>query len=68
MQQKTVKIDKMSCEHCVRTIESELKGIAGVHSAKAQLNTKSLFIEWDNPATWDEINSTLAEINYPPSE
>ena len=68
MQNKTFKILNMSCEHCVRTIETELSEIDGVHSVKADLNNKSVSIEWDKPAAWDEIKATLDEINYPPTE
>ena len=24
-------------------------------------------VEWDDPATWEQINALLVEINYPPA-
>ena len=68
MQQKSVKINNMSCQHCVRTIESELSDMEGVQSAQAELGTKTVTISWDRPATWDKIKDVLVEINYPPSD
>ena len=68
MQNNTFKILNMSCEHCVRTIETELSEIDGVHSVNADLTNKSVSIEWDEPAAWDEIKATLVEIKYPPTE
>ncbi len=68
MNNKTVKIPNISCEHCVRTIENELSELNGVHSVKTDLETKSVFIEWDNSLQWNTIIELLQEINYPPSE
>ena len=68
MNNKTINIPGMSCEHCVRTIENELGELTGVHSVKADLETKSIFIEWENSLHWDNIVELLHEIKYPPSE
>ena len=68
MNNKTVNIPGMSCEHCVRTIENELSELNGIHYVKVDLETKSVFIEWDNSLHWDNIIELLHEINYPPSE
>ena len=64
----TVNIPSMSCEHCVHTIENELSELTEVHSVKADLETKSVSIEWDNSLHWNNIIELLHEINYPPSE
>jgi len=68
MNNKTVNIPNISCEHCKRTIENELSEFSGIHSVKVDLETKSVFIEWDNSLHWDSIIELLQEINYPPSE
>ncbi len=68
MNNRTVNIPGMSCEHCVRTIETELSEMEGVQSAKADLTDKSLSISWDGPLGWDDIVTLLNEINYPPAE
>ena len=68
MSSKTVTIPNISCGHCVMTVQREVSEIPGVKSVKADEATKQAVIEWDNPATWEQIESTLAEINYPPQQ
>jgi copper chaperone CopZ len=68
MQTKQVSIPAISCGHCVNTVQNEVKAIAGVVSVKADAASKLAVIEWDAPATWEQINATLVEIEYPPQE
>jgi hypothetical protein len=42
--------------------------LQGVKSVKGDVETKTVTVEWEAPATWDGIKSLLAEINYPPAE
>lgn len=65
MSSKTVTIPNISCHHCVNTVQNEVGDIPGVKSVKANAETKQAVIEWDSPATWEQIESTLKEINYP---
>jgi copper chaperone CopZ len=44
----------------------EVGDIPGVTRVKADLDSKQVFVEWDEPATWEQIQKTLVEINYPP--
>jgi copper chaperone len=68
MQSKTFTVPNISCGHCTHTIEMELSDVAGVNSVNADLQSKQVMVQWDNPATWDTIKNTLVEINYPPAE
>jgi hypothetical protein len=43
----------------------ELGDLAGVSMVKAEEETKIVTVSWDSPATWDQIQQTLVEINYP---
>jgi copper ion binding protein len=63
---KTFKVPNISCHHCLMTIERELGALDGVKSVKAELATKSVIVEWDDPASWRDIVELLTEINYPP--
>jgi copper chaperone len=67
MQSKTFTVPNISCGHCVHTIQMEVGDIAGVKSVMAEQASKKVFVEWDAPATWDQINATLVEINYAPA-
>ena len=67
MQSKTVTVPNISCGHCTHTVEMELGDIAGVKSVKADLDSKQVVVEWGEPATWEQIEALLVEINYPPT-
>lgn len=58
----------MSCDHCVRTLETELGELEGVHSVSADLSNKSLSITIDDSISWDTVLDLLEEINYPPAD
>jgi len=61
----TLHIPNISCGHCIHTVQNEVGDIAGVHSVKADLQTKSVTIAYDPPATQEQIEAMLAEIDYP---
>ena len=65
MTKKVYNIPSISCNHCVKTIEFELKEIPGVEEAKANAETKSAEISFTEPATEENIIKALAGINYP---
>lgn len=65
---KTVKVPNISCGHCVRTIENELGDMQGVRKVVALQDAKTVTVEWEEPQTWERIQATLVEINYPPVE
>ena len=44
----------------------ELGDINGVTSVKADLDLKTVEVEFDAPATEDLVMATLKELNYPP--
>lgn len=67
MQTKTFNVPNISCHHCQMRIEKALKGLEAVASAKAEVPTKSVNVEWDESALgWDDIKSALDKIGYPP--
>ena len=66
MQSKTIKIPNVGCNGCVNTIKSEVSELDGVQSVSGQVDTKMITVEWDTPASWEQIESTLVEIDYAP--
>ncbi len=66
MESKTFTVPNITCAHCTHTIEMEVGEIAGVSSVKAVEDSKQVTVEWDTPATWEQVQATLQEINYPP--
>ena len=66
MEEKTVNIPNISCPHCIRTIQNELKAIPGVISVDAYMDSKKLTVQWKSPATWEKVMQVLEDIGYPP--
>lgn len=66
MTSKTFTVPNISCGHCTHTIEMEVGDLAGVTQVKAVEETKQVTVEWEDPATWNQIQALLQEINYPP--
>ena len=67
MPSKTFTVPAIHCGHCTRTIENELSELEGVRSVTADQETRVVTVEWDAPATWEQIDALLHEINYPPA-
>jgi len=66
MATKTVNIHNINCGHCTSTIEREVGEIEGVTSVKAEKDSKTVTIEWnDPPIQWGQIADLLEEIGYP---
>ena len=67
MERKTCQVPNIGCDGCVRTIKTEVSQISGVKQVDGVVDTKTVTVEWDTPATWQKIESTLKEIDYPPA-
>ncbi len=68
MTSKTFVVPNISCGHCTHTVEMEVGDLAGVKSVKAEQDSKRVTVEWGEPATWEQIEALLQEINYPPEQ
>lgn len=65
MEKKTLSIPSISCGHCTGAIENELKEVAGIKTVAGDIAGKSVTVEWEAPASLDQIIDKLKEINYP---
>lgn len=65
MNSTTLTVNKISCGHCVKTIESELSELGGIQRVQASNETKQVIVEWDAPADETKIRDLLEEIGYP---
>jgi copper chaperone len=68
MQSKTFEVPNISCGHCVTTVQNEVSELDGVSKVQADQDSRMVTVEWDAPATWEQIKATLTEINYPPAK
>ena len=63
----TFTIPNISCGHCTKAIENELKEMAGIVDVQSNLADKSVTVQWQAPVTREKITTALKEINYPPA-
>lgn len=68
MERKVFTVNEISCGHCTGAIEEEVGEIAGVKMVEADIESKRVMVEFDTPASWDQIKAKLIEIEYPPVE
>jgi copper chaperone CopZ len=67
MEKKTFTVPNISCGHCVHTVKSEVSELPGVKAVEVAQAEKQVTVEWEAPATWEQIEARLVEINYPPA-
>jgi copper chaperone len=64
MQQTTLKVEGMSCNHCVASIEGSLKRVLGV-SARVDLAGKTVSVEYDESKTsLEAIKEVIEDQGY----
>ena len=68
MTTKTFQVPNIGCAGCVATIKGELSEIQGVSKVDGEVHTRMMTVEWDDPASWEKIATTLEAIEYPPAE
>lgn len=61
----TFNVPAMHCNHCTHTVSMELSDLEGVTKVDADLTTKGVTVQFEEPATEQALRDTLAEINYP---
>jgi copper chaperone len=65
MAKETFSIPNISCGHCVMSIKNELNELDGIKVVEGDPENKSITVEFESPATLEQIKETLKEINYP---
>lgn len=68
MERKTFQVPNIGCDGCVRSIKNELTAIPGVQKVDGVVDTKTVTVEWIDPADWKQIVNVLVEIDYAPAE
>jgi copper chaperone CopZ len=68
MTEKTFIVPNIGCDGCVKAIKNELGDLAGVEMVEGDVATKRVTVRYGDPATWDQIEQVLAEIDYAPAE
>ena len=65
MKQKSVKVEGMTCQHCVQTITEALKKIPGLDSVAVDLDKKEVDVKFDeNETSLQEITGKIVEAGF----
>ena len=57
-------VPNINCGHCEHTIKTELGELAGVSKVDASSVTNTVIVEFEPPASEEQIKDLLVEINY----
>ena len=61
---KTLKIEGMSCMHCVGAVTKALKAVSGVNSVEVDLESKSATVEISGTVIDKMLCDTVEEADY----
>jgi copper chaperone len=65
MEKTAIKVDGMSCEHCVNAITKAVEALPGIASVAVSLAEKSVAVEYDSSKiTLDKIKGEIEEQGY----
>ncbi len=65
---KVLNVPRISCEHCVATIERALGEMDEVQEVTADAKTKLVSVTYREPENLQAITDTLKDIGYPVKE
>lgn len=65
MEKAVLKVDGMSCEHCVRAITNAVGALPGVEQVSVDLKAKTVTFNYDPvQSTLDQIKSEIEDQGY----
>lgn len=65
MAQAVLKVEGMSCNHCVQTVEKALGKLTGVEKVKVELADKKVSVDYaEGQVTVDALKSAIEEQGY----
>lgn len=67
MNKLTFAVPNIGCDGCVKAIKLELSDLAGVTSVSGDVATREIRVEFDVPATRENIVAAMNDIDYPPA-
>lgn len=60
----TIKINGMSCDHCVKHVTEALGELTGVHSVEVSLSENQAVVEHEESATLASMKEAIEEAGY----
>ena len=59
-----LKVEGMSCNHCVNAIETNVGEVTGVSAVKVDLGKKEVEVAFDNAATLAQVKETIEDQGF----
>ncbi len=65
--QETIKVEGMSCGHCVMRVKKAIEGVQGVKKVDVSLENKQAVVEFDDVKTdVEKIKAVIKDTGYEP--
>ena len=65
MMRKVLKVEGMTCQHCVQTVSETVGKMTGVQKVDVKLDQKEVTIEFDESQTkLDEVSTQIVEAGF----
>ena len=61
---EVLKVEGMSCNHCVNSVETNVGAVEGVSSVKVDLSKGEVTVELADVATLDKVKETIEDQGY----
>ncbi len=63
--EKVIKVEGMTCNHCVMAVEGALNKLSGVSSAKVSLENKNVTVDFDDAKVdFDQMKEAIEDQGY----
>jgi len=63
---KTIKVQNLKCQGCVRTIVTELNDVPGLKSVEVEIETSMVSFDYSSPDDMPIVELKLLGLGYPP--
>ncbi len=65
MTKESLKVEGMTCQHCVQTITDALRKIAGINKVAVYLDKKEVQVDYNDEKTnLQEISDKIVEVGF----
>ena len=64
----SISVPAIHCNHCAHTIKMELSELPGVDNVEVDIDGKEVIVNFQDPTNEKDIRNLLVEIGYPPTQ
>ncbi|QUW20766.1 heavy-metal-associated domain-containing protein [Sporosarcina sp. Marseille-Q4063] len=61
---EVLKVEGMSCNHCVKSIETSVGALTGVSAVKVDLADNEVLVEYSNEETLAKVKETIEDQGF----